>query len=102
MKVKNLRWALIQARIAALPFSADEDEGTCNFDTPVLRLPKWSKEEIEAAFKDTGLRPDIDGNLVYIYGGTSGQASRRTEMAEAIRDSLKDSGYDAMMYYKMD
>ena len=99
-----LRAALLLARSEALKLKDTEDGGTCNFDTPTLKLSdKWTREEIEEAFKDTTLTPYfIEGNYIHILGATCGQGYRNTEMAKAFRDSLQESGYTSYVHYQMD
>ena len=98
-----LRCALLIAVSQAEIFKDIEDGGTCNFDTPCLILQGWNEIDIREAFLLTGLRPYIrQDNTVMIFDACSGQGFRRTAMAEAIRDSLKQSGYNAYVDYRMD
>ena len=101
-EILALRIALILAKKASKDVSNTDDGGTCNLDLPFLILPKWNQEDIEQAFRGTGLWPCIEKDLVYVCGTTAGCGFRRTAMAEATRDSLKKSGYDAYVYYKID
>lgn len=105
-QIKALNTALIKSKERSDAFREEDDYGTCNFDTPQLFLTGWSAEDVRLAFDQTGMRYEVQsvGNrlCVDIYGCASGQASRRTKMAEAIRDSLKEAGYDAYVYYQMD
>lgn len=103
-KMMELKKALLAAKQAAEKLKDTEDGGTCNFDTPILVLPKeWSVSNIYEAFEHTGLRADITRrNFIRIYGAVEGQGFRRTYMAEAFRDSLKAAGYDAIVEYRMD
>lgn len=103
-KYEQLTQDLIDSAAEAQQFALANDGGTCNFDSPTVRLERWNKEQLINAVKNAGL------NCFYckffkswvITGGTSGQGNRRTTMAEAIKDSLKKRGYDASMYYQMD
>ena len=98
-----LRVALLKAVYAADQKKDIEDEGTYNFDTPCLILPGWKKSEVSEAFLLTGLRPYFQkDNVVSIFDGCRGQGFRRTAMAEAMRDSLKEDGYKAFVDYRMD
>ena len=101
-KILALRVALLIASKAATDKSNVEDDGTCNLDTPCLVLPGWTKQEIEEAFQLTGLYPNIYNNCVHIGGVVEGCGFKRTAMAEAFRDSLKQSGYNSYVYYKID
>ena len=102
-QIEALRVALLRARHEAEKLADVEDGGTCNFDTPYLFLINWKNTEIEEAFKLTGLRPYIRSTgQVLVFDACAGQGFRRTAMAEAFRDSLKASGYNAYVEYRMD
>ena len=101
-KILALRVALLIAISEANKFKQAEDGGTSNMDTPIVFLPKWSKSAINEAFQLTGLVPSIHEEAVYILRACDGQGFRRTAMAEAFRDSLKASGYNAAVDYRMD
>lgn len=101
-KILALRVALLIAISEANKFKQAEDDGTSNMDTPIVFLPKWSKSAINEAFQLTGLVPSIHEETVYILRACDGQGFRRTAMAEAFRDSLKASGYNAAVDYRMD
>ena len=107
MKTKEqilaLRVALLKAVANAEQFSQVEDGGTSNFDTPIVKLEEWKESEIRRAFLLTGLYPDIEKNgEVHILRACLGQGYRRTETAKAFRDSMKDSGYNTYVEYRMD
>lgn len=84
-----------------------EDGGTSNFDSPVLKLPRWTEKLVEQASKEAGM-----GAFKWMCGKTvlgwvfsfqsTGQADRRSRRAEAIADELKRRGYEVSMYYQMD
>ena len=103
---ENLKKALIRAKEAALLFAGVNDGGTCNFDSPMIRLYRWRQAEIEEAFNGTGLRyfdTTIFGTKYYVVcGGAYGQANRRTTMAEEMCRIIKEAGFEATMYYQMD
>lgn len=101
-KILALRVALLIAVSEANKKKSVEDSGTSNMDTPIVFLPKWSKSAINEAFQLTGLVPSIREETVYILRACDGQGFRRTAMAEAFRDSLKASGYNAAVDYRMD
>lgn len=96
--------SLIRAKLEAKKYANVDDGGTSNFDTPVLRLgSEWTDERIERAFNLTGLRPyRISKISVLVLDAVEGQGFRRTAMAEAFRDSLRASGYEAYVDYQMD
>lgn len=101
--------ALEKAKKAALEHANHSDGGTCNLDSPALdyRGSSISKKQAVESIEAAGLRcfdwkPLRGTNMLVITGAFYGQAARRTAMAEAFRDSLKQSGFAAMMYYQMD
>lgn len=108
VKIKNkkilaLRCALLIAVSEAEKAKDTEDGGTSNFDNPVIVLKSWKRQDIEEAFKLTGLRPYFESNgVVEILNSVEGQGFRRTAMAEAFRDSLRASGYISYVRYQMD
>lgn len=101
-EILALRIALILAKQATEKLKDIDDGGTCNLDLPILVLEQWHKQDIKEAFKGTSLRTSIEGNCIYIYGAVDGCGFRRTAMARAVRDSLKESGYQAYVRYKID
>lgn len=101
-KILALRCALLIAVSEADKAKDTNDGGTCNVDTPILFLPGWTWAQITEAFQLTGLVPSRRGSTVYILRACDGQGFRRTAMAEAFRDSLKASGYNAAVDYQMD
>lgn len=102
-KIHALRMALLKAIEAAKKFSTIDDRGTSNFDTPVIKLSGWRESEIREAFLLTGVFPDVEKDgTVQILRACLGQGFRRTAMAEAFRDSLRESGYTAYVNYQID
>lgn len=84
-----------------------EDDGTCNFDSPVLHLDRWNADKIEQAAKEAGgyATKWTSGRMVmgWVFSpNSSGQGNRRTRRAEAISAAMKARGYSAGMYYQMD
>lgn len=105
--ITSLSEALLRAKAyASMLYGGEEDGGTSNFDTPQLILVGWTEADVESAFLKAELPCYIkrSGNVlvVDVLGCTSGQGSRRTRMAEAVRYSLAEDGYDAYVYYQMD
>lgn len=106
-KVNKLIESLAKANAEALQFANVDDSGTCNFDTPIIRLEGWSKSELFDLTVYSGVVGDkLDSRIFrnYRYVGTEkyGQAQKRTKMAEAACKSLKNDGYDVCMYYQAD
>lgn len=106
-KVIKLSEALERANEAALLLSETNDGGTCNFDSPVIRLLKWKDYEIKQACELAGIEigDKLSGfwrNYRFVSTSMYGQANCRTRMAEAAKKSLEADGYDVAMYYQMD
>jgi hypothetical protein len=97
---------LIAAKEHAAKFANNEDGGACNFDSAAIYLPRWNRAKTAEAFEKAGLRFsewNFLGTKYYlILGCYSGQGDRRTDMAEAVCDYLKNLGYKTEMYYQMD
>ncbi len=108
MKIMNLTVALVKAKEAGMLYTDIDDGGTCNLDSPKIYLPRWRHADVEAAFEAAGLRCfdyKLYGAKAYVICGgplDHGQVNRRTKVAEVMRDSLKEDGYDVSMYYQMD
>lgn len=94
-QIAKLHTSLLNAKEQASIFKDANDEGTCNFDTPQLFLKGWRSSDIEQAFKNTGLSFFRTGYVIDVLGIASGQASRRTKMAEVACKSLKADGYES-------
>lgn len=103
-KILALRCALLIAYSEAQKLKDTEDGGTCNFDTPTLKLTsEWKEADVNEAFKLTGLQPyKVEKGYYHILGACEGQGSRRTAMAEAFRDCLRELGYTSYVYYQID
>ena len=104
--LKELNNALLNAVNAAAMFDETEDGGTCNFDSVILKI------KIPAQFAPQ-IWVELDKMLVRDYGRMwrgcymvdiplSGQANRRTRMAEAACKELRNAGYNAFLYYQCD
>lgn len=82
------------------------DCGTCNFDTPVIKLKateKWLKDNFFNVMK-WGKHDNTDGKTWFLLLDAKiyGQAQKRTDMAEAIASKLKEFGWQTGVYYAMD
>lgn len=118
-KIEQLAAALIRAKEAAAVYQNSEDGGTCNLDSPTLYYKKsgdpakigksaeLTTKDVEKAVELAGMtcwKWNLYKSACYVVNGwgSSGQANRRSRMAEAFRDSLRADGYGAGMYYAMD
>lgn len=86
--------------------ASPEDDGTCNFDSASLSLPRWNAEKVKQAAKEAGTGCFIwncYGSRQFVFGpNTSAQANARSRNAEAMTAALRSMGYDAMDYCQMD
>ena len=100
----HLVWALRRATVACMAHVTDVDDGTCNFDSPVLLYKGhgMSQSEARLAVESAGLHGYVSDAGLVIDGCLSGQGNRRSRMAEAFVRSLKDDGICASVYYAMD
>lgn len=103
-KIIALRCALLIAKRKSEKLKNKYDGGTNNFDTPYIVLKDWKDIEVWQAFAFTGMHPSKDENgafeIVDYENYTKGL--RRTAMAEALSDSLKEQGYVAGVRYFID
>lgn len=106
--VEKLREALSTANAVALFFKDVVDDGTSNFDHPMLLKPEgMSNSQVEEAFKVAHIncervKTGMWKNFYHIYGVSLGQGSRRTTMAEKFAEALKQAGYTATVFYQVD
>lgn len=105
-ELNELNQALLNAVNAAAMLADTEDGGTCNFDMVALKIkiPKKLTQYISVKLEKMLAR-----NWGRLWKGyylvdipLSGQGCRRTRMAEAACQALKDAGYDAQVYYQCD
>lgn len=106
---RKLAEDLKEALAYGLERKGDDDGGTSNFDAPSLRLPGWQRKKVEAAAEYAGLGCfvwNLWGSKSYVFslpmGCGVGQGNTRTKAAEAMREYLKEKGYDAMLYCQAD
>ena len=105
-RYKKLAEDLKEALAYGLEHAGTDDGGTCNFDSPTLYLPRWNRKKVEAAAKTAGVGCCMWSSFsksCYVFSVPGvGQGYTRTNAAEAMKDFLKDRGYEAGMYYQMD
>lgn len=104
-KVKALAEALAKARAEALKFKDIDDGGTCNLDCPTLHLKRWRETDVQKACELAGLSCNKWEDYYFNYHiarACYGQANRRTKMAEAFTEAMKNAGYEASVWYAMD
>ena len=105
-ELNELNNALINAVNSAAMLDDTEDGGTCNLDMVTLKI-KIPKKLIQ--YISVKLEKMLARDWGRLWKGyylvdipLSGQGSRRTRMAEAACQALKDAGYDAQVYYQCD
>jgi len=101
----DLRYALIAAEVA---IAGIPDNGTSNFDRPVLLKNEQFRRydrAVESAIEAAGFIPFWDRGWNagwHLSGFPGGQGATRTLAAETIRDFLKLRGWEASVHYQMD
>lgn len=110
MDIIELKAAVETAQNEAMKLKDTDDGGTCNFDTPIIKLPDGIKprKNLEG-YLDKYNRPMLEKAWGRMWKGwyfvnieLHGQGNRRTAMAEAAAKSLEASGLQAGVYYQMD
>ena len=104
-RVFDLAIALAKARNVAYEHIESEDGGTCNFDCPTVRLSRWRESDVKKACELAGgiYCQKWDGyHYNWHFDCMSGIGNRRTRMAEAFSDKMKELGYEASVWYAVD
>jgi hypothetical protein len=94
------------AALAADP-GPDADGGTCNFDTPAIRLPGIREKFVQECATEAGISASafewLGGRRwFFVHVPSFGQANRRSRMAEAASRRLKELGLQAVMFCQAD
>ena len=83
-----------------------EDGGPCNFDAPSIVGNGWLESMVKQAAKEAGTTASkfrIYRNTQWVIGvPTMGQANRRTRVAYAMLQALKEMGYETVGYSSLD
>lgn len=105
-KYAKLCEAFKAAYAAAEEHKNDDDGGTSNFDKTWIHLRACEELRVAAAAKQAGLqvyKGRFQRVMVYfVEPPFGGQGFRRTNQTEAMCRVMKELGYDAGMYYRMD
>ena len=83
----------------------DDNAGSSNLDSVIIRLPRWNHEKIRQAAKEAGVNVVVSGYSsrgILLDPVTSGQGQRRTVNVRAMKKSLENAGYNVSIYYCMD
>lgn len=82
----------------------DDNAGSSNLDSVIIRLPRWNREKIKQAVKEAGTVAICSeysrGTLLDPI--TNGQGQRRTVNVRAMKKLLENAGYNVSIYYCMD
>lgn len=100
----NLRRSVERAKEAALTKAEENDFGTCNFDRPIVELPKEVSDE-ELVDYGVPVRKISYGFFEGCYEvcvPLYGQGLRRTKMALAAAESMCKDGYSSCVWYQAD
>lgn len=85
-----------------------KDEGSCNMDAPTIALLGWPISAIRKASEISGVRigdkiqSKLWRNDRWLYTKQSGAAYLNTAMAEAAVKALRERGYQASVFYRLD
>ena len=102
IELNKLDLAISEAKKYALKQIAGvPDNGSCNFDHVVIKVGRTMQANIDAMV-NRGWKGYNNKNYLHINAGNAGQANRQTAYAEAIRDYLRDKGYDCYVHYQLD
>lgn len=97
---------LIEAKEKALKAVVGDDGGSANLDCLAISLPRLKEEKVIEAVKKAGLwtsgRRNWIGKRYFISSPHGSQGNDNTKQIEAMRDYLKEKGYDVLIYYQMD
>lgn len=102
----KLRDDLIKAVKAGKAADVGEDDGTCNFDAPSIKLPRAKEKLVQQAAKEAGtscFKWELYGGARYVFTPpTRAQGNRRCRVSEAMCKALTDLQYDVLEYCAMD
>lgn len=97
---------LIEAKEKALESVISDDGGSANLDRLAISLPQLKEEKVVEAIKKAGLwtsgKCNWIGKRYFISAPHGSQGNDNTRQIEAMRDYLKEKGYDVLIYYQMD
>lgn len=101
--------ALIDADIAALEASTNEDGGCCNFDQPVIEMKGWRQSDVDRINEKAGKKVIGDKMESRWFRGCRwlklslrGQGNNRTRTANAAYKKLKELNIPVNFYSAMD
>ena len=90
----------------ALKSVVGDDGGSANLDYLTISLPRLKEEKVIDAVKKAGLwtrgKQNWIGQRYFISAPHGSQGNDNTSQIEAMRDCLKEKGYDVLIYYQME
>lgn len=102
----QLRKDLEEAREKAIKASTGEDGGSANLDKLALALPCVKKQSVVETIRKAGLytigKVEWIGKRYFISAPIPKQGNDNTRQIEVMYQSLKEKGYDVLIYWKMD
>lgn len=97
---------LIEVKEKALKSVIGDNGGSANLDRLAISLPRLKEELVIEAIKKAGLwtsgKRNWIGKRYFINAPHGSQGNDNTRQIEAMRDYLKEKGYDVLIYYQMD
>jgi hypothetical protein len=97
---------LVEARKIGEEAAKGDDGGSANLDSVFLEVPRLKEETVICLIKSAGLSTwgrtscfRMTGYMIYPPGG---QGNSRARAAEAMTKHLRNKGYHALTYCKMD
>ena len=85
-----------------------DDNGACNFDGLILKLPRVREASVLDALTKAGVRCygksnyGVHGTGFMINPTSEGQGNKRMVASEAIGKHLREAGYSVSQYYQLD
>jgi hypothetical protein len=103
--VVDLKAAVGAAQVAAEAW-AHGDGGSANRDCPFLKIPGARKVRVEAALAAAGVRGSRISSSLWrgwmLYLPSHGQGDLRAVATKAAADLLRERGWNACVFYKLD
>jgi hypothetical protein len=103
MNKEKLLEDLKVAKEKALAYKNETDGGTCNIDTPLIKLEGTNEQELQELIGEEYGVCHYNGDWYEIaFKVMSGQAHRRTMMAMEFILTLRELGYKSYVHWVID
>lgn len=93
-------------KVASEAAAASDDGGTANLDSVFLTLPRAREVKVLEAIQTAGLycrgKRKWIGEGYRITPTSGGQGNKRAKGVEVMAKELRDRGWNALVFYKMD